>query len=281
MHESGYAFELIFVDDGSVDATPALLSELAAADSAVKVVLLSRNFGHQTAASAGLRHATGDAVILIDADLQDPPAVMQEMIRKWREGCDVVYGTRRSRAGESFLKLFTARLFYRFLNAMSDIRIPLDAGDFRIMDRRVVDIVNGMPERDRFLRGMVAWIGLKQDTVLYDRNPRFAGVTKYPLRKMLKFAVNGIVSFSNAPLKLATWLGMAVALMAMLGVLGIVYIRLFQDNWVSGWAFISVALFFFSGVQLMCLGLIGEYIGRIYRQNKHRPLYVVDRTINF
>lgn len=275
-----FRYELIFVDDGSRDTTPVILGDIASKDKCSKVVFLSRNFGHQNALTAGIDYAEGDAVAFIDADLQDPPRVMLEMLEKWLEGYDVVYGQRRKRSEEGWFKLFTASLFYRLFNAISDIRMPIDTGDFRVVDRRVADILRAMPERDRFLRGMIAWVGFRQIAVLYDREARFAGVTKYPLMKMLRFAMNGILSFSNIPLKIAVWLGAASALAAALGILYTLYVRLFLEGWVSGWAFLSIVIFFFSGVQLLCLGLLGEYVGRIYRQDKRRPLYVVDRTLN-
>ncbi len=281
LRKEKHRYELVFVDDGSWDATPSILNDIAARDAAAKVIFLGRNFGHQNALTAGLDLANGDAIAFIDADLQDPPRVLIEMLAKWREGYDVVYGQRCRRKKEGWFKRFTAGLFYRLFNAVSDIRMPVDTGDFRVIDRRVADLLRSMPERDRFLRGMIAWVGLKQTPVLYDREPRCAGDTKYPLMKMLRFAMNGLVSFSNMPLRIAVWLGLASALAAMLGILYTLYIRLFHDDWVSGWAFLSITIFFFSGVQLLCLGLLGEYVGRIYRQDKRRPLYVIDRTVNF
>lgn len=272
-------FELVFCDDGSADKTASLLEEISLKDERCKAVILSRNFGHQFASFAGIENCEGDAIVLIDADLQDPPEVIPEMIKMWKDGWDVVYGKRMVREKESWFKKFTASAFYRLFNKISDIEIPLDTGDFRLMDRRVVDVLEQMPEKDKFLRGMISWIGLKQTPIYYDRDPRFAGETKYTLVKMIKFAASGIFSFSTIPLKFATWVGVAASAIAMIGIIYIFYVRLFQDNWVEGWAFTSVIIMFFGGVQLFTFGIMGEYIGRIYRQDKKRPQYVVDKII--
>ena len=273
--------EIIYVDDGSTDSTPELLRELHIHDGRVRVVSLSRNFGQQIAITAGLQHASGDAVVVIDADLQDPPEVIVEFVRKWLEGYDVVYGVRTEREGEKAFKLWTAKAFYRFINRLSETSIPLDAGDFRLMDRQVADALLAMPERDRFLRGMVSWLGFSQIAVPYRRAPRLAGVTKFPLFKMLGFAMDGIVSFSIVPLRLATWLGLASSGLAVLGILYALLARFFLKGWVKGWTSIEIAVLFIGGVQLVCLGIVGEYIGRIYNESKHRPLYVVGERLGF
>lgn len=267
-------FEIIYVNDGSRDGTLGILSSLRAVDSRARVIDLSRNFGHQIAVTAGVDAARGGPVVLIDADLQDPPEVIAGMMEKWREGYDVVYGVRASREGESAFKLKTARAFYRTLNKMSEVPMPLDTGDFRLMDRRVVDILKAMPERHRFLRGMVAWIGFKQCALPYDRKKRFAGVSKYPLRKMIAFATTGILSFSSQPLRWATMMGVWTSVLSLLGILYVVGLRLFTANWVSGWTLLMVAVLFLGGVQLLCLGIIGEYVGRVHEQTKGRPLYL-------
>lgn len=273
--------ELIFVDDGSHDRTRALLKTFAAKDPRVKIIGFARNFGHQIAVTAGIDASSGDAVVLIDADLQDPPEVVHRMIEKWREGFDVVYGTRTERPGESAFKLATARGFYRLLNRLSDVPIPLDTGDFRLMGRNVVDALRAMPERDRFVRGMVSWIGFKQAALPYKRAERFAGTSKYPLRKMLRFATDGILSFSTKPLQLSIGLGIFSAFLSLLGLLYTVYVRIFTDAWVAGWAGLMVAVLFMGGVQLISIGVLGEYIGRIYGEIKRRPLYIVDDYCGF
>ncbi len=273
--------ELIFIDDGSVDDTLAVLSDRQAADERIRVIALSRNFGHQVAVTAGLEHASGDAVVVIDADLQDPPEVIIEMLEQWRDGADVVYGVRSDRAGESAFKLWTARGFYRLINRLSDVPIPLDTGDFRLMDRRVVNALTSMPERDRFLRGMVAWVGYRQQPLRYQRDPRLAGESKYPLRKMVRFAVDGVLSFSLTPLRLATWLGFTAAGFALALIVYTMLVRLFTQSWVAGWAMLMIAVLFVGGVQLVSLGIIGEYVGRVYGEVKRRPLYFVRKRIGF
>lgn len=277
----GLDVELIFVDDGSRDRTRELLKGFAAADSSIKLICFARNFGHQIAVTAGIDAANGDAVILIDADLQDPPEVMHEMIKKWREGFDVVYGTRTERPGESAFKLATARGFYRLLNHLSDVAIPLDTGDFRLMSRNVVDTLRAMPERDRFVRGMVSWVGFKQTALPYKRAERFAGESKYPLRKMLRFATDGILSFSTKPLQLSVGMGMICAMLSLLGIVYSLYLRVFTSIWVEGWTALMIAVLFIGGVQLISIGVLGEYIGRIYNEIKNRPLYVVEEYIGF
>jgi glycosyltransferase involved in cell wall biosynthesis len=274
-------FELLFVDDGSQDTTLMLLRHLQTADSRVRVVALSRNFGHQMAVTAGLEHAAGDAVVLIDADLQDPPEVIQQMVARWRDGAEVAYGVRGEREGESSFKVWTASAFYRWINRVSDVAIPLDTGDFRLMDRKVVEALLEMPERDRFVRGMVAWLGFRQEAVTYRRAARFAGTTKYPLAKMIRFAADGILSFSLVPLRLAIWMGFSAAALALLGIIYALVLRLWTSIWVPGWTLLFIGLSFIGGVQLVFLGIIGEYVGRVYGEVKRRPLYVVRERAGF
>jgi len=271
--------ELIFVDDGSRDNTRVILKRYAKEDERIKVVGLARNFGHQIAITAGMEVACGDAVIVIDADLQDPPEVMHAMLKKWFAGFDVVYGTRTDRPGESVFKRTSAKAFYRFLNRFSDVPIPLDAGDFRLMSRAVVDILRAMPERDRFVRGMVSWVGFKQIALPYKREARFAGESKYPLGKMLSFATDGLLSFSSKPLRLSVGMGMACAGIAFLGIVYALVLRIFTNIWVEGWTALMIAVLFIGGVQLISVGILGEYIGRIYNEVKRRPLYVVEEIV--
>ena len=273
--------ELIFVDDGSKDNTLVLLKKISETDNRVKIISLARNFGHQVAVTAGIDSTNGDAVVLIDADLQDPPEVIGDMIHKWREGYDVVYGTRTDRAGESAFKRATAKSFYRLLNKLSDVPIPLDTGDFRLMSRKVVDVLKNMPEKDRFIRGMVGWVGFKQTGVLYKREKRFAGESKYPFRKMLRFAIDGILSFSSKPLKISVWIGLLCAFLALTGIISVIYLRVFTNTWVEGWTALMIAILFMGGIQLVSIGILGEYIGRIYNESKRRPLYTVEKYIGF
>jgi polyisoprenyl-phosphate glycosyltransferase len=277
-------FEIIFVDDGSADDTFHLLIGLQASDGRVRVVRLSRNFGHQVAVTAGLAEASGDAIVIIDADLQDPPEVIPEMLDLWNAGNDVVYGSRVTREGESRFKLWTAKAFYRMINRLSDTEIPLDTGDFRLVDRKVAEVLLAMPERGRFLRGMVSWVGFRQTPVFYKREPRHAGKSKYPLLKMIRFAMDGIVSFSILPLRLAAFTGLAAIWIALAGIVLAVVVRIFAlyDLQLGrGWASLFVAISFMGGVQLLCLGLIGEYLGRIYTEVKQRPLYAVRERLGF
>ncbi len=273
--------ELIFVDDGSHDRTREILKTFAADDHRIRIIGFARNFGHQIAVTAGIDAANGDAVVLIDADLQDPPEVVHQMIEKWREGFDVVYGTRTERLGESAFKLATARSFYRLLTRLSDVPIPLDSGDFRLISRHVVDILRAMPECDRFVRGMVSWAGFRQISLPYTRAERFAGKSKYPLTKMLRFAVDGIISFSTKPLQMAVAMGMSCAFLAVLGIFYALYLRLFTNIWVEGWTALMIAILFIGGVQLISVGILGEYIGRIYIESKNRPLYIVQEYFGY
>jgi dolichol-phosphate mannosyltransferase len=278
---AGADAEIVYVDDGSRDRTGEILRGVQSRDARVRVLSLSRNFGHQIAVSAGLENAAGDCVVVIDADLQDPPEVIGEMFALWRDGYQVVYGVRADREGETAFKKWTARLFYRLINRLSHVEMPLDAGDFRLMDRRAVDVLLSMPERDRYLRGMVSWIGFRQAAVLYRRAPRRAGQSKYPLAKMIRFAADGLLSFSVTPLRLAIWMGFTAITLAFAGILWAVLEWLFTNNLVRGWASIFTAVLFLGGVQLITLGIIGEYIGRIYTEVKRRPLYVVAERLGF
>jgi polyisoprenyl-phosphate glycosyltransferase len=274
--------EIVYIDDGSTDATPDVLSELQTTDRVVRVVRFSRNFGHQIAITAGLEHAAGDVVVIIDADLQDPPEIIVSFFKKWQEGYDVVYGVRSEREGETVFKLWTAKMFYRCMTLLSDIRIPLDTGDFRLMDRRVVNALLGMPERDRFVRGMVSWLGFSQVALPYRREARVAGVTKFSFFKMLRFALDGIFSFSIVPLRVATWTGFITSFLAIVGIV-LVSLEHFLgvEGLVKGWTSTMFAVLFIGGVQLICMGIIGEYIGRIYGESKRRPLYVVREILGF
>lgn len=279
MDATGDSWELLLVDDGSRDRSAEIIAALHAQDSRVKGLSFSRNFGFQEAVTAGLDHALGDAVVLTDADLQDPPEVIPEMIAKWREGYDVVYGVRESREGETWFKLLTAKIFYRLIHRITSVQIPLDTGDFRLMDRRVVDALCHMRERNRFLRGMVPWVGYRQTGVFFKRAPRFAGEAKYSsFRRMFKFAMNAITSFSYLPLQIATYLGFTIAAISALAIVVVVLLRIFAPNELTGQATTLVAVLFLGGVQLISLGIIGEYLGRIYDEVKGRPLYLIDRT---
>ena len=274
-------FEIIYVDDGSRDSTAELLQAIQQAHREVRVLRLSRNFGHQIAVSAGLDYATGDAVVLIDADLQDPPEVIAAMVAKWREGFHVVYGQRSERAGESRFKLWTAHAFYRLINRLSEVPIPLDTGDFRLMDRAVVDALRRMREKHRMLRAMTSWVGFKQVAVPYERAERFAGESKYPLRKMLAFALDGIISFSAIPLRVVTMVGLAFSGLSVLGILYALAMRLWTSNWVAGWTLIFITLMMIGGLQFIFLGVMGEYIGRIYSEAKDRPLFLIMEELGF
>jgi len=275
-------YEIIYVNDGSADETENILQQLHDADPEhVRLVIFSRNFGHQMAVTAGIDHAAGDAVVLIDADLQDPPEVIKDMVERWREGYHVAYGQRTDREGESAFKLATAKYFYRLLNALSEVPMPLDTGDFRLMDRAVVEAMQSMPERDRFIRGMVTWVGFKQIAVPYRRAARAAGQSKYPLMKMLRFALTGLVSFSRMPLHIVTMIGVFCAALSTIGIIYALIMRLFTGVWQEGWTLLFIAVVFFGGVQLICIGIVGEYVGRIYAEVKQRPWYLVRRRVGF
>jgi dolichol-phosphate mannosyltransferase len=274
-------FEIIYVDDGSRDRTPELLAGLQRSHSQVRVLRLSRNFGHQIAVSAGLDYASGDAVVLIDADLQDPPEVIAGMVEKWREGFQVVYGVRSERSGETRFKLWTARAFYRLINKLSEVPIPLDTGDFRLMDRAVVDALKRMREKHRMLRAMTSWVGFRQVALPYERAERFAGESKYPLRKMLAFALDGIISFSAIPLKVVTMVGLTFSALSVIGIIYALVMRLLTDNWVEGWTLIFITLLLIGGLQFLFLGVLGEYVGRIYSEAKDRPLFLIMEELGF
>jgi dolichol-phosphate mannosyltransferase len=269
-------YEIIFIDDGSKDASYQKLVALARFDHNIKVVKFSRNFGHQIAITAGVDIAKGDAVVVIDSDLQDPPEVIIEFIDKWEQGYDVVYGVRKKRKGENKMKLITASIFYRLLRLLITIDVPVDTGDFRLMSRRVVDKFKDLNERDRFVRGLVSWMGYKQIGVQYERDKRYAGKTKYPYKKMIKFAIDGITSFSSVPLKVASWLGYLTSLFAFLYAINI-FIQKIMGYTVKGLATVVIGMLFLGGVQLICLGIIGEYIGRIFTETKQRPMYVIEQ----
>lgn len=271
----GMTFEIIYIDDGSTDTTAIQLKEIQSVNLSVRVLRLSRNFGHQIAVTAGLDYANGDAIVLIDADLQDPPEVIPLMVAKWREGFEVVYGQRMTREGESTFKLWSARVFYRLINRLSEIPLPLDAGDFRLLDRRAVMALRRMKERHRMLRAMTSWVGFRQTPLPYDRAKRYAGVSKYPLRKMIALAVDGVISFSISPLRMVTTAGMVMFLLSMAAIAYAIILRLLTNNWVPGWTLLFISSLMIGGMQFIFLGIIGEYIGRIYGEAKARPLYFV------
>jgi dolichol-phosphate mannosyltransferase len=281
MEQSGESWELLLINDGSTDRTGQVMRELNAIDSRVHFVEFARNFGHQLAVTAGMDYAQGDAVILIDADLQDPPEVILDMIQKWKEGYEVVYAVRRERKGETWFKLFTAKLFYRIIYRITDVDIPLDTGDYRLMDRQVIDQMKRMREHHRFIRGMTSWIGFKQTGVSYVREERFAGETKYPLRKMVRFAITAITGFSIFPLQLATFIGFFIAILSALFIVGAIIARLSGWQAFEGQATTLVMVLFLGSIQLISLGIIGEYLGRIYDEVRGRPLYVVADAIGF
>lgn len=280
MDQTNYKYELIFVDDGSQDNTFNIVKEICNIDKNVKLIGFSKNFGHQKAVTAGIYEASGDAIVLIDGDLQDPPRIIHEMIKKWENGVDVAYGKRNKRDGESFLKIHSASMFYKFLNYMSDTDIPKDTGDFRLMDRAVANAFLDMPEHNRFIRGMVSWVGFRQEPVYYDREKRYAGVTKYPLKKMISFAADGIVSFSTKPLKLMIYLGILSVIISV-GLLIYAFIIGITKTGDTGWASLMVAITFLGGMNLFSMGILGTYIGRIYDETRDRPLYIVKERVNF
>jgi dolichol-phosphate mannosyltransferase len=275
MDQTGEPWELILVDDGSSDGSTEVIRKLAENDSRVRPVIFARNFGHQIAVTAGVDYSRGDAVVIIDADLQDPPEVILDLIAKWREGFEVVYAVREEREGETWFKKITAALFYRLIHAITNVNIPLDTGDFRLMDEKVVAVMKQMREKHRFLRGMSAWVGFKQVGVNYKRKPRYAGTSKYPLKKMIQFALNAITSFSYFPLQLATYIGFIAAGLSVVAIPIIIILRLTTGTALLGQATTLVMVLFLGGVQLISLGIIGEYIGRIYDESKNRPLYIV------
>ncbi len=275
MEANGEPWELILVDDGSTDGSTAKILELSQQDKHVRPVIFARNFGHQIAITAGWDYARGQAIVIIDADLQDPPEMILELAKKWKEGYEVVYAVRAEREGESWFKKLTAAFFYRLIYLITDVKIPLDTGDFRLMDRKVVDVLKQMPERHRFPRGMSAWVGFSQIGVDYNRAARYGGVTKYPFRKMVRLALNAITSFSYFPLQVATYFGFFSAGVAILAIPVVIYLRLAGIRQLTGQATTLIAVLFLGGVQLISLGILGEYIGRLYDEAKGRPLYIV------
>lgn len=275
MDSTGEPWELVLVDDGSSDGSTEKIRELAKRDKKVRPVIFARNFGHQIAVTAGLDYSRGEAIVIIDADLQDPPEVILELAKKWKEGYEVVFAVRSEREGETWFKKTTAALFYRIIFRITDVKIPLDTGDFRLIDRKVVDVMNQMRERHRFLRGMSAWIGFKQIGVEYKRAARLHGVTKYPFRKMLALALNAITSFSYFPLQVATYFGFAAAGISIIAIPVVAFLRMTGSQFFGGQATTLIAVLFLGGVQLISLGILGEYLGRIYDEVKGRPLYIV------
>ncbi len=275
----GLPFELVLVDDGSTDGSPIALDHIAANDPRVRVIFLSRNFGHQTALTAGLDHARGDAVVMLDADLQDPPELIVRMLDHWRAGCDVVYAVREEREGESRFKLATASWFYRLFDKLAQVELQPNSGDFRLLDRRALDALLSMRERNRFLRGMTVWVGYRQAAVPYRRDPRYAGVTKYTLSKMLRFSLDAISSFSHRPLQLATLLGFLISTLAFIAIPVVVILRIL-GSYLPGFGSITIAVLLLGGIQLIAIGIIGEYVGRIYDEVKDRPLYLVKARMN-
>jgi dolichol-phosphate mannosyltransferase len=271
-------WELVLVDDGSTDGSTDLMRELSKQDVRVRPVIFARNFGHQIAVSAGMAYSRGEAVVIIDADLQDPPEVILELVAKWREGYQVVFAQRTEREGESAFKLLTASLFYQLIYRITDIKIPMNTGDFRLLDRKVVDLMNSMPEHNRFLRGMSAWVGFRQVGVPYKRAARFAGTSKYPLKKMINLALNAVTGFSYLPLQLANWVGFIALAASLLLLIAILILRIVGSAWLAGQAVWLILGLFLGGVQLICLGILGEYIGRIYDEVRGRPLYVVSEA---
>ena len=280
MDGAGAEYEILLVNDGSRDKTAEIAAGICAADARFRMISFSRNFGHQVAISAGMDYAQGDAIVVIDADLQDPPSVIPQMLEKWREGYEVVYGKRLSREGESAFKKMTSRLFYRFLRSMTEVGIPVDVGDFRLIDRKVRDALKLVNERNRYIRGLISWLGFRSASVGFVREKRFAGETKYPLRKMIRFALDAITSFSYKPLKLASYIGISVSFLSFVYLLVVIWQRIFTDTAIAGWASSIAVSLFFNGITLIILGIIGEYIGRIYDEVKGRPLYIVSRTVN-
>jgi glycosyltransferase involved in cell wall biosynthesis len=274
-----YTFELVLVNDGSTDDTPALLDRMAAEDPRVRVIHLSRNFGHQAALTAGLEHAVGDVVAMIDADLQDPPELIPTMVARWEAGSDVVYAVRRAREGETAFKLATASWFYKLFDKLAQVDLEPNSGDFRLLDRRALDALLTMTERSRFLRGMTVWVGFTQTAVSYERDPRHAGETKYTLRKMLRFSLDAIASFSHVPLQLATYVGLLSAGLAFVAIPVVLGLH-FAGSYLPGFGSLTIAILLLGGIQLIALGVIGEYVGRIYDEVKHRPLYIVREERN-
>ncbi|MCL1997272.1 MAG: glycosyltransferase family 2 protein [Turicibacter sp.] len=281
MQDMDGSYELIFVNDGSRDATASIIADILKKDSNVRLINFARNFGHMPAITAGMRYAKGEAIIIIDADLQDPPEALPAMAALWRKGNDVVYGKRKERLGETRFKRLSASLFYRFINSMVNIDLPVDTGEFRLMDRKVCDAVNELDEKNRYIRGLVSWVGFKQVAYEYTRVERFAGTTKYPLKKMISFAMDAITAFSYKPLKLATTLGFCISFFSFIYLLVILWQVFFTDTTITGWASTVAIILFTQGIVLMILGLMGEYIGRIFEEMKNRPSYIVMEAMGF
>lgn len=275
-----YEHEIIFVNDGSTDNTLPLLEEIAKNDTNVKVISFSRNFGHQAAVTAGLKYTTGDCTMIIDSDMQDPPELLTDMLKLWEEGNEVIYAKRKTRKGESKFKLFTAKMFYKILNGLSDVEIPKDTGDFRLADKKVIEVINSLPEHNKFLRGLFSWVGFKQVPFEYERQERFAGKTKYPLKKMLKLAGDGIISFSTKPLRLIGGLGVVSIFISIILLIYTLISYIFASDIEAGWTSMMVAITFFAGVQLVSIWMMSEYIARIYDDTKKRPEYIINKKIN-
>lgn len=277
-----YNYEIIFINDGSKDSTLEILKKIASNDDNVKIISFSRNFGHQAAVTAGIRNVTGDAIIIMDADLQDPPELFEGMIEKWEEGYEIVYGKRKTREGESIFKLLTARMFYNTLNKLSEIEIPKDTGDFRLVDRKVIDVIATLPEHNKFLRGLFSWVGFNQYAYEYNRVNRVAGKTKYPFKKMLKLATDGILSFSAKPLKIVGAIGIFSVIVSIIILIYSIVSYMFKLNSLTpGWTSIMCTMTFIGGIILISLWMIGEYIARIYEESLGRPEYIIDELINF
>lgn len=275
-------YELIFINDGSFDKTFSILYELAQIDTSVKVINFSRNFGHQCAVTAGINNCSGDLAVIIDADLQDPPEVILDMLDiQKKENANVVYGVRKKREGESWFKLITAKYFYRTLNKLSDVKFPIDTGDFRLIDRKIINEFNHLHEKNKYIRGLISWMGYKQVPCYYERKERFAGETKYPLKKMLKFATTGLLAFSKKPLKVAIWTGLASVIIGLIYALVILIFKiLYPSSYVVGWTSIIFIIIFFGGIQLLTIGILGEYIGNLFDEAKDRPEYIINEKIN-
>jgi len=274
------SYEIIFVNDGSTDNSLSVMEKLYSKDRRIKIIDFSRNFGHQIAITAGINYAVGEAVVVIDVDLQDPPEVIPQLIEKWKKGYEVVYGIRKKREEESFFKKAAASVFYRLLHMITNIHIPRNAGDFRLMDRKVVDNLKKIRERDRYIRGLTAWVGFNQVGIFYERKGRFAGHTKYPLKKLLKLAFDALVSFTNLPLKIATYLGFLVAGLSFIYTVYVIILEIFAHIIPKGWSSLIMAILFLGGVQLICLGVIGEYISRIGEEVRRRPLFIIRKIID-
>lgn len=278
---SQYEHEIIMIDDGSKDKTLEIIEKFAEQDENLKIISFSKNFGHQAGVTAGLKETSGDAVVIIDADMQDPPELIKDMVSLWEEGNDVIYAVRGKRKGESVFKVLTAKMFYKILYSLSDVEIPRDTGDFRLADRKVVDVINALPEHNKYLRGLFSWVGFKQKPLKYTREERFAGKTKYPLKKMMKLAYDGIIGFSNKPLKIIGGIGVFSILISVILLIYSICSYIFKwNNLVPGWASIMVSISFFAGIQLVAIWMMSEYISRIYDETRNRPEYIIKKKIN-